>query len=135
MFLALLSGIAVSGLLTDSRTIPSAGVIKGINVEVYWDAGCTQNVTSIDWGVPEPGEVVYNTIYVKNSGNALLTLNMTNSGWTPGAAENYFTVSWDREGATVDDGEVVQAVLSLDVSGAITGINAFSFDMVIEGTG
>ena len=135
IFLALLSGAAVTGLLTESRTIPSAGIIKGINVEVYWDAGCTQNVTSIDWGVPEASEVVYKTIYVKNSGNAPLTLNMTVSGWTPSAAENYLTVSWDSEGASVAAGAVVQAVLSLDVSGSITGFSAFSFDMVFEGTG
>ena len=111
------------------------GVIKGINVEVYWDAGCTQNVTVNDWGAPEPGEVIYKTMYVKNSGNSQLTLHMTVSGWTPAAVENYLTLSWDREGATVDAGEVVQVVLSLDVSGAITGISAFSFNMVIEGTG
>ena len=135
VFLAVLSGVAVTGLLTGSRTIPSEGIIKGINVEGYWDAGCTQNVTVNDWGAPEPGEVVYKTIYVKNGGNSPLTLNMTASDWTPSAAENYLTLAWDREGATVGAGEVVQAVLSLDVSGAITGINAFSFNMVIEGTG
>ena len=62
--LALTSGLAVSGLLSTSRTLPSTGTIMAINVEVYWDIAGTQNVTSIDWGVPAPGEVVNKTVYV-----------------------------------------------------------------------
>ena len=135
VLLALASGVVVSGLLTRSISIPSSGVIKAINVDVYWDIGCTQNVTEIDWGTPAPGDVVNNVVYIKNGGTSLVTLSMLSSGWDPAGAGSFLSLTWDREGATVDAGGVVQAVLSLDVSGAITGITDFSFDIVIEGTG
>ena len=135
VLLALASGAVVSGLLTRSVTIPSSGVIKAINVEVYWDVGCTQNVTVLDWGAPAPGDVVNRVVYIRNGGTSLVALSMSSSGWDPAGVGSFLSLTWDREGATVDAGGVVQAVLSLDVSGAITGITDFSFDIAIEGTG
>jgi len=133
--LALASSLVVSGLLTVSKTLTSTGSVKAINVEVFWDLACTQVVSSIDWGTPEPGDSVSRTVYVKNSGSAPMNVSLSASGWAPAEAGNYLTMSWDREGATVAADEVVQAVLTLDVSGSITGITDFSFDIVIEGTG
>jgi hypothetical protein len=135
IIIALAGGLAVSGLLSTSRTLPSTGTIMAINVEVYWDSGGTQNVTSIDWGIPAPGDVVSKTVYVKNSGNNVMNISMSISGWTPAGAAAYLTVTWDQEGAVVAAGGTVQAIISLDVSGGITGISDFSFDIVIEGTG
>ena len=135
VLLALASGVVVSGLLTSSVSIPSSGVIKAINVEVYWDVGCTQNVTVLDWGAPAPGDVVNRVVYIKNGGTSLVALSMSSSGWDPAGVGSFLSLTWDREEATVDAGGVVQAVLSLDVSGAITGITDFSFDIAIEGTG
>ena len=133
--LALASSLVVSGLLTVSKTLSSTGSVKAINVEVFWDLACTQVVSSIDWGTPEPGDSVNRTVYVKNSGSAPMNVSLSASGWVPVEAGNYLTLSWDREGAVVAVDEVVQAVLTLDVSGSITGITDFSFDIVIEGTG
>jgi len=133
--LALVGTIAVTGLLTSSRTIGSSGTVRAINVEVYWDIGCTQAVNQVDWGTLEPGDSLNKTLYIKNAGNAALTLNMTYSGWDPLDAGNYITLSWDMEGGTVNPGEVVGAVFTLYVSNSTSGITNFSFDMVIEGTG
>ena len=133
--LALASSLVVSGLLTVSKTLSSTGSVKAINVEVFWDLACTQVVSSIDWGTPEPGDSIDRTVYVKNTGNAPMNVSLSASGWVPVEAGNYLTMSWDREGAEVAADEVVQALLTLDVSGSITGITDFSFDIVIEGTG
>jgi len=133
--LALMGGLAVSGLLTTSRILSSTGSVVAINVEVYWDIGCTQVVTDIDWGNCEPGDVVNMTIFVKNTGNAPMTLNMSYSGWNPVEAGNYISLSWDQEGASIDADQVVAAVLTLSVSDLITGVTDFSFNIVIEGTG
>ena len=132
---AIVSGLAVSGLLTASVTLSSTGSVKGINVEVYWDAGCTQVVSSVDWGTPEPGDSDVETVYIRNSGTAPMTLSMSCSGWSPVEAGNYLTLSWDREGAILDAGAVVPAVLTLTVSDTVSGITDFSFNIVIEGTG
>ncbi len=133
--LAIASGLVVSGLLTVSKTLSSTGSVKAINVEVYWDFACTQVVSSIDWGTPEPGDSINQTVYVKNSGTAPMNLSLSTSGWVPVEAGNYLTLSWDREGTEVAADGVVQALITMDVSGSITGITDFSFDIVIEGTG
>ena len=75
------------------------------------------------------------TVYVKNSGNSGLTLNMSSNGWIPVEAENFLSLTWDVEGAVVEADGIVQAVLVLEVSESITGITDFSFSIVIEGTG
>ena len=133
--LALASSLVVSGLLTVSKTLSSTGSVKAINVEVFWDLACTQVVSSIDWGTPEPGDSISRTVYVKNTGSAPMNVSLSASGWVPVEVGNYLTLSWDREGAVVTADVVVQAVLTLDVSGSITGITDFSFNIVIEGTG
>ncbi len=133
--IALASGLAVSGLLSTTRTLPSTGTIMAINVEVYWDSAGTQNVTTIDWGIPAPGDVVSKTVYVKNTGNNPMNVSMSISSMTPAGASTYLSVTWDKEGAVVAAGDTVQAIITLDVSSGITGISDFSFNIVIEGTG
>jgi hypothetical protein len=96
---------------------------------------CTQIVNSVDWGTPGPGDSVSKTVYIKNTGNAQMTLSMSCSGWNPVGAENYLTLSWNREGTQINAGAVIPAVLTLSVSGAVTGITDFSFNTVIVGTG
>lgn len=133
--IALMTGYAVSGLLTTSRTLGSSGSVKFINVEVYWDLSCTQIVNTVDWGAPEAGEQVDRTMYVKNTGNAPMTLYLYTSNWVPSGADSDIALTWDREGASINDGEVLEAVLTLSVSSSITGVTDFSFDITIEGSG
>jgi uncharacterized repeat protein (TIGR01451 family) len=133
--LTVLTGIAVSGVLQSSRTISSSGTIKAIGVEVYWDQGGTNPVTSVDWGNPEPGDTLTRTIYVENTGNSQMTLSLVVSNWSPTGAADYITVTWDRDDYQLGAGDMVEAILTLQVSPDINGIENFSFDMVIEGTG
>ena len=135
ILLALVTGVGVSGLLSASKTLSSSGSIKAINVEVYSDPACTLSLSSLDWGTPEPGDVVTRTVYVKNTGNADMTLHLAISNWSPAEASNYLTVSWDQEGTTLSADEVATTVITLTVSGSITGIDTFSFQTIIEGTG
>jgi len=133
--LTAITGIGVSGLLAASITLSSSGSIKAINVETYSDLACTQPISSIDWGVPEPGDSVSRNIYVKNSGNADMTLALIVNSWVPAGASSYMTVSWDRQGYVLSADGVVLATITLDVSSSISGIDDFSFQLVIEGTG
>ena len=131
---AIFSGLAVSGLVTVTRTLSSSGTIKTINVEVFWDAGCTQVIADIDWGGLEPGESTSQTIYVKNTGSTAMMLSMTYSGWNPLEAGTYLSLTWDREGAIVAVDEVASAMLTLHVSDTIAGITSYSFDITIAGS-
>jgi len=131
---ALISGLAVSGLVTVTRTLSSSGTVNTINVEVFWDVDCTQIITDIDWGALDPGENTSKTIYVKNTGSTAMMLNMTYSGWNPVEAGTYLSLTWDREGAIVAVDEVVSAMLTLHVSDTIAGITGYSFDITIAGS-
>ena len=132
---ALISGLAVSGILSTSRTVGTSGTVKAINVEVYWDSECTQVVSDVDWGFCEPNSTVEKTVYVKNNGNAPMNLSMTYSDWNPTEAGNYLSLTWNQEGTQIVADAVIQAVLTLSISDTITGITEFSFNIVIEGTG
>ena len=131
--LALCTGIFVSGHLTTSRIISTQGTVTSINVEVYWDNACTQVVNNIGWGSTEPGDVVTRTVYVKNSGNSPMTLSMIHSDWVPVEAGNYISLSWNREGSTIQEDEVIQAILTLTISDEICGITTHSLNIIIEG--
>ena len=121
--------------LSASRTIGIRGALKTIDVEVYWDSGCTDTVTAINWNILEPDVSLTKTVYVKNTGNAPLTLKMTCSDWIPPEAIDHITLSWNKEDVIVEPGAVVAAVLTLSVSSAIYGITDFSSNITIEGTG
>ncbi len=121
--------------LTASRTIEVRGAMKAIDVEVYWDSGYTDTVSAINWTILEAGATAEKTIYVKNTGNAPVTLKMTCSGWDPIEAEDHITLSWDKEDANIDPDVIVEAVLTLSVSPSISEITDFSSNIIIEGTG
>ena len=54
------SGLA---LTTIRVTIHNVGTIKTIGVGVYLDINCTNALSSLDWGVIEPGSVKNETVY------------------------------------------------------------------------
>ena len=125
-----LFGPVVSAALRN-QTISNAGSVKAIGVGVYWDQVCTSTVSSIDWGIMEPGANVNKTVYIRNEGNALARLTIAASNWNPSSASSYMTLSWDYGGQILNVGEVVQVKLTFSVSSDITGITSFSFDITI----
>ena len=129
----LLNG-TVMGTLLGQVTLPNLGTVKAMGVGVYWDSGCSNTVTSVNWGTVAPGSTNDVTVYVKNEGNAAETLSSTAENWNPSTASTYMSLTWDYAGQVIDVGEVVQVKLSLSVSEAIEGITSFSFDIVIIGS-
>ena len=101
----MLVGSAVTfAVLQRSVSFPTSGLIVGVNVGVYADSGCAQNLTSISWGSVEHGESVGRTIYVKNTGNAAVTLSVALSGWNPCGCDWPDKHRWDREGVSLNPG-------------------------------
>ena len=127
--------VGVSGLLTATKTIDSSGTIMAINIEVYSDLACTQPLSSLDWGIPEPGETVNRVVYLKNTGNADMSLNMYVSNWTPSGVDTYLSLSWDQENTVITPDEVLQSTISLLVDSGISGITDFSYQITLQGTG
>jgi hypothetical protein len=137
---ACLIGIALGSAVTLAvlnvqRSIPSSGLVVAVNVGVYSDAACTLNLTSIDWGSVYPAGAASHVIYVKDTGNVPMTLNMTAVAWNPPAAVGQIMVAWDREGFVVGAGQSTSATLTLTVSQGISGVTSFSVNIVITGSG
>jgi hypothetical protein len=129
-------GILVSALasLYATHTVPNTGSITAVGVGVYSDINCVNPLSSIGWGTLNPGSTTNYTMYVKNTGDAQETLNMTTSSWNPGTASSYITLKWNQEKSILSAGASVPAVLTLTVSPSITGITSFSFNITITGT-
>jgi len=128
-------GTMVLGLLTASQTIPNTGNVKAVGVGVYSDSACNQTVLSIPWGTLDPGETSDETVYIRNEGNIAVVLSMTTENWNPSVSSSYITLSWNlEEGYVLNPGQSVQTVLTLSVSSSISGVESFTFDIIITGT-
>jgi len=129
-------GLMVSalGALVATRTISNSGSVTAVGVGVYSDSGCTTALSAISWGTVNPGDVKTYTVYVKNTGNVPVKLNMTVSNWNPSSASSYITLTWNQEKSTLTATQVVSAVLTLSVSSSVSGVTSFSFDITITGT-
>lgn len=127
------SASLTSGIIFGSKTVSNQGTIRAIGVGVYQERWGLNEVTSIDWGVIEPGSSLDFIVYIKNQGNAPMKLNMTVDDWSPSSASDFIALTWDMEGAQVDVGEALKTTLTLSVSPQIEGITGFSFDVTITG--
>ena len=137
---ACLVGMAVgsavtSAFLSSQRSIPSTGMVLAVNLGVFADAGCSVNLTAIDWGSLYPGDSASRTVYVKNSGNTPIVLAMTTNSWSPSIAEGQLSVSWDKEGTSLGSGESTAAVLTLTVLPTVHDVTSFTVNVVISGSG
>jgi len=130
-----LAASSVTALLTAQKTISGTGSIQTVGVGVYWDQQCTNATSSLNFGLMAPGSSKNFTLYVKNTGNSVLTLSMTTRNWNPTNASNYMSLSWNREGQQIDPGQVRGFVITLSVAANVQGISSFSFETVISGTG
>jgi hypothetical protein len=125
----------VMPLVLTSKTIPNVGSVKAVGVGVYWDAALTNKVSSIDWGVLDPGSNKNFNVYIRNEGNSAVSLTMNAANWNPSTASNYMTLTWNYSGQSINVGAVIQVKLTLSVSASVTGITSFSFDINIVASG
>ena len=124
--------LVTAGIIA-TQTIQSNGTVTRVNVGVYSDDQCTQNCTSISWGIMYPEDSVNRTIYVKNTGTLPITLSMSAGSWDPTDASDYLTLDWDQEGRKLIAGESISANLTLTIASDTDDLANFSFDIVIMG--
>lgn len=139
MFLAgAISGLMLAQVMSvyqTSSTLSNVGTLKVIGVGVYSDAGFTNKTTTIDWGMLEPSTQKSFTIYIRNEGNSPLTLSKATSNWNPSTASTIMTLAWNYNGQTINAGASVQVTFTLTVNTNTAGINTFSVDITIIGSG
>jgi hypothetical protein len=124
--------LVTAGIIA-TQTIPSDGIVSAVNVAVYSDNQCTQNCTSISWGIIYPSNSTSRIVYVKNTGTVPVTLTMTTESWAPTNADDYLTLTWDQQDVVLDVDDSVSANLTLSVASDTVDITTFGFDIVIRG--
>ena len=134
VWLAVVVSYTAVAALSRSQSLNSYGNVVAVNLGVYQDSACTVNATSIDWGMLDPGSSVTRSVYVKNTGNVAVTLSLAVSSWSPSLAGSYLAVTWDKQGAVLSAGQVVQVTFTLTVSANVTGFTDFSNVLVVSGT-
>ena len=154
--LVFVGGVSVVGLLQSTERVGSSGIVvqppppppppppssppqspppePDIEIDVYGDAACTQVISSVGWGEIEAGSSKTRVVYVKNNGDDGVSLSLLTENWNPSGASNFLQLSWDYDGSTIVSGEVRQITLTLSVSSSASGIDGFSFDIVIIGS-
>lgn len=113
------------------KPIPGHGLVKASGLGIYRDLSCAEAVSSIDWGILDPGSKVDKTVYVRNQGDASITLAMGTDNWNPSKSSAYISLVWNYTGQTLAVGEVIAAKFTLSVSENTQGIGDFSFNTVI----
>ena len=118
-----------------SGTVSNTGEVKAVGVSLYQDSECTIPLYSINWQLIEPGETKQYPMYARNEGdyNIYLTLDIDEDSWSPTEASNYLVLSWNYDNSTIIPDEVVEITLDLYCDPSVTGIDTFSFDIIITG--
>lgn len=124
---------SVAGVLMSTHQIANVAHLASVNINVYWDITCTQEVTFIDWGILSPGSDKNLLVYVKNTGESPILGSMNTSDWSPIEAENYISLSWDFGDKPLMQGRVRPTTFTISVSWNITGITTFYFTIIVIG--
>jgi hypothetical protein len=59
---------------------------------------------------------------------------MTATEWNPSNAIQSLSLTWNKEGAILEAGEVVPAIITLKIESDTGDLSDFSFNLVISGT-
>lgn len=138
VILTILSYPPVHRVLSEIVTdwfFPNKGQLYTVNCEVYWDPELTQNVTSIDWGVFDPGEIKQKVVYVYNGGNRNISLSIATSDWLPdGVGEHLVFTPHYIVNRTMVPGEIYSVGLELSVNLDVDPVYTdFSFEVHVIG--
>jgi len=137
VLLAMLTVIVGYSVIFFNYHVGSHGTVKAIGVEVYWDENMTNPVTSIDWGLVEPGTNSTVQVYVFSPGNANTTLMLYTGEWVPAGIDSYISCGWNSDGLVLMPLSSVMVDITLYVEQGIIeqGYEDFNFEIVIEGSG
>jgi len=131
IFSAAISSYFVLGLLS-TRTVTSMCNLNGVDIEFYEDSACTQKISVLNWKIVKEDEKFIKTLYLKNSGEAPIILNMKVSENIPSDLKDLISMSWDMEGVSLPPGESTPAVFSFTLNKLIQGIEEIGYNVTVS---
>lgn len=97
----------------------STGIVASVDIAVYQNSAGTQNLTRA-------------RVYVQNTGNVNMTLQLDAANWYPSATAEYITVNWDfTPGDLITPRTITPIQIRLSVSVDIQNIQTFDFDILL----
>jgi len=132
MVLMLMLAVGAFEFMYLRNSVPSVAAVEATgSIGIYWDAGCTKTVSSIDWGVLSPGQTGEVVVYARNEGNQSIVLTVIAANYNPANASQSLIFNWTCLKFTgIAVNETVQVTQSLYVSPNAEGISDFSFDII-----
>jgi hypothetical protein len=127
--LVLLSTCVVNLVLRDRSPLKVSVVEAAVTLGVYWDAGCSRPVESIDWGTLVPGEQKRISMYVRNEGSDACLLSLQVVDWQGDNGSN--CVSFSCEEPQIMVGATALIGPSLLVFPNASAVSSFSFNLVL----
>jgi len=115
--------VSVAYMLAQPLTIPSSGNVYTVGVDA--------DVDRVDWGNVEPGSTVTRTVRFTPEGSVPVTIAVNTTNYIPGEMLRYSRLDDNYTGAVLVPGEWLPVEFALTVFGNVTGVSAFSFDMVV----
>jgi len=85
----------------------------------------------VDWGVVEPGSLVYRDLKVSNNDYVDMDLSFYCENWIPVIAKDYLILTWSYDGSVLKKKQFVDLQFCLNVSQEVHTFIDFSFDIVI----
>lgn len=115
------------------RSFRKSFAVESSYVGVYWDSDCTEEVTSIDWGVLTPGSSKEANIFVRNEEvipSCVLLIQAED--WDPPEVAEFITLSWNSDVEVIDLNKTARVTLILRVESVATSLG-FNFNIIISG--
>ncbi|MCW4045697.1 MAG: hypothetical protein NWE94_09305 [Candidatus Bathyarchaeota archaeon] len=135
---ALTTIVLASTLMITAIALPnknsSSQTTQQASIGLYWDQNCRNAVTNVQWGKIEAGSSSSITIFVRNEGKTALKLSLATDNWNTQKAASIISLSWNREGQLLNQGESTVAVVTLTVAANTNGISDFGFDLSVRGS-
>ncbi len=103
-----------------------------IEIKIYFDSACKEQVTSLNWGAMNAGSNKSITIYVRNEGRANVRLALTSTNWNPANAPNYMKITWDYNSKQLTTSSTVKLTLTLATAQNTPTMTSFNCDIVIS---
>jgi len=120
-------------MILKPRSFRKSFAVESSYVGVYWDSDCTEEVTSIDWGVLTPGSSKEANIFVRNEEvTPSCVLLIQAEDWDPPEAAEFITLSWNSDVEVIDLNKTARVTLVLRVEPVATSLD-FNFNIIISG--
>ena len=120
-------------MILKPRSFRKSFAVESSYVGVYWDSDCTEEVTSIDWGVLTPGSSKEANIFVRNeevTPSCILLIQAED--WDPPEVAEFITLSWNSDVEVIDLNKTARVTLILRVESVATSLG-FNFNIIISG--